>query len=41
MIVGGVIDVPVASMFDKLQYLEGHANGLRKAHAPKADGIPG
>ncbi|MFN8579686.1 MAG: proline racemase family protein [Gemmatimonadaceae bacterium] len=31
MIVGGVLDVPGASMYDKMCYLRDHADGLRKA----------
>jgi proline racemase len=41
VIVGGVLDVPGASMFDKRLYLEHHADGLRKRMLREPRGYPG
>ena len=40
VIVGGVLDVPGASMFEKMQYLEQHADGLRKLMLREPRGYP-
>ena len=40
VIVGGVPDVPGASMFEKMQYLERHADGLRKLMLREPRGYP-
>ena len=40
VIVGGVLDVPGASMFEKMQYLERHADGLRKLMLREPRGYP-
>ncbi len=41
VIVGGVLDVPGASMFEKRIYLEQHADGLRKRMLREPRGYPG
>src|SRR5260370_5299295 len=41
VIVGGVLDVPGASMFDKRLYLEQHADHLRKRMLREPRGYPG
>src|SRR3954469_8014424 len=41
VIVGGVLDVPGASMFEKRMYLEQHADGLRKRMLREPRGYPG
>jgi len=41
VIVGGVLDVPGASMFEKRVYLEQHADGLRKRMLREPRGYPG
>jgi proline racemase len=41
VIVGGVLDVPGASMFDKRVYLEQHADALRKRMLREPRGYPG
>jgi proline racemase len=41
VIVGGVLDVPGASMFDKRVYLEQHADHLRKRMLREPRGYPG
>jgi proline racemase len=40
VIVGGVLDVPGATMFDKMQYLQSHADGLRKLMLREPRGYP-
>ncbi len=40
VIVGGVLDVPGKSMFDKMQYLETHADDLRKRMLREPRGYP-
>ncbi len=40
VIVGGVLDVPGASMFEKMQYLERHRDGLRKLMLREPRGYP-
>jgi proline racemase len=40
VIVGGVLDVPGASMFDKMCYLRTHADGLRKRMLREPRGYP-
>ncbi len=40
VIVGGVLDVPGASMFEKMQYLAGEADGLRKLMLREPRGYP-
>ena len=40
VIVGGVLDVPGATMFDKMQYLQNHADGLRKLMLREPRGYP-
>ncbi|MBI3360595.1 MAG: proline racemase family protein [Chloroflexi bacterium] len=40
VIVGGVLDVPGATMFDKMQYLQNHADGLRKRMLREPRGYP-
>ncbi|MDE0122032.1 MAG: proline racemase family protein [bacterium] len=40
VIVGGVADVPGNSMFEKMQYLERHADGLRKLMLREPRGYP-
>ena len=41
VIVGGVLDVPGASMFEKRVYLEQHADHLRKRMLREPRGYPG
>lgn len=41
VIVGGVLDVPGRTMFDKRLYLEQHADGLRKRMLREPRGYPG
>ncbi|MBV9578667.1 MAG: proline racemase family protein [Chloroflexi bacterium] len=41
VIVGGVLDVPGGSMFEKRVYLEQHADGLRKRMLREPRGYPG
>lgn len=41
VIVGGVLDVPGSSMFEKRLYLEQHADGLRKRMLREPRGYPG
>ena len=41
VIVGGVLDVPGATMFEKRLYLEQHADGLRKRMLREPRGYPG
>jgi proline racemase len=41
VIIGGVLDVPGASMFEKRVYLEQHADGLRKRMLREPRGYPG
>src|SRR5438477_599377 len=41
VIVGGVLDVPGRSMFEKRLYLEQHADGLRKRMLREPRGYPG
>jgi proline racemase len=41
VIVGGVLDVPGASMFEKRLFLEQHADGLRKRMLREPRGYPG
>ena len=41
VIVGGVLDVPGASMFEKMRHLAEHGDDLRKPHAPRAARLPG
>lgn len=40
VIVGGVIDVPGASLFEKMQYLQAHADGLRRRMLREPRGYP-
>jgi proline racemase len=40
VIVGGVLDVPGATMFDKMCYLQTHADGLRKRMLREPRGYP-
>ena len=40
VIVGGVVDVPGATMFDKMCYLRDHADGLRKLMLREPRGYP-
>ena len=40
VIVGGVLDVPGASMFEKMQYLAGEADDLRKLMLREPRGYP-
>ena len=40
VIVGGVLDVPGATMFDKMCYLKTHADGLRKRMLREPRGYP-
>jgi proline racemase len=40
VIVGGILDVPGASMFDKMCYLQTHADGLRKRMLREPRGYP-
>jgi len=40
VIVGGVLDVPGASMFEKMRHLESHADGLRKRMLREPRGYP-
>ncbi len=40
VIVGGVLDVPGASMFEKMKHLEAHADGLRKRMLREPRGYP-
>jgi proline racemase len=40
VIVGGVVDVPGANMFDKMCYLRDHADGLRKLMLREPRGYP-
>src|SRR5512138_2447654 len=40
VIVGGVLDVPGASMFEKMRHLEQHADGLRKRMLREPRGYP-
>jgi proline racemase len=40
VITGGVLDVPGATMFDKMQYLQNHADGLRKLMLREPRGYP-
>ena len=40
VIMGGVLDVPGGSMFQKMQYLERHADGLRKLMLREPRGYP-
>ena len=40
VIVGGVLDVPGATMFDKMRYLQTHADGLRKRMLREPRGYP-
>lgn len=40
VIVGGVLDVPGATMFDKMVYLQTHADGLRKRMLREPRGYP-
>jgi len=40
VIVGGVVDVPGATMFDKMRYLETHMDGLRKRMLREPRGYP-
>ena len=41
VIVGGVLDVPGATMFEKMRHLAEHGDGLRQADAPRAARLPG
>src|SRR5919205_3014214 len=41
VIVGGVLDVPGRTMFEKRRYLERHADGLRKRMLREPRGYPG
>ena len=41
VIVGGVLDVPGATMFEKMRHLAEHGDELRKADAPRAARLPG
>jgi proline racemase len=40
VIVGGVLDVPGATMFEKMSYLQTHADGLRKRMLREPRGYP-
>lgn len=40
VIVGGVLDVPGATMFEKMRYLQDHADGLRKRMLREPRGYP-
>ena len=40
VIVGGVLDVPGATMFEKMQHLQTHADGLRKLMLREPRGYP-
>jgi proline racemase len=40
VIVGGVLDVPGATMFDKMSWLQNHADGLRKRMLREPRGYP-
>jgi proline racemase len=40
VIVGGVLDVPGHTMFEKMQYLQNHADGLRKVMLREPRGYP-
>ena len=40
VIVGGVLDVPGATMFDKMQHLRRHGDGLRKLMLREPRGYP-
>jgi proline racemase len=40
VIVGGVLDVPGRTMFEKMQYLQDHADGLRKLMLREPRGYP-
>jgi proline racemase len=40
VIVGGVLDVPGRTMFEKMQYLQNHADGLRKLMLREPRGYP-
>jgi proline racemase len=40
VIVGGVLDVPGQTMFDKMRHLQNHADGLRKLMLPEPRGYP-
>ncbi len=40
VIVGGVLDVPGATMFEKMQHLQNHADGLRKLMLREPRGYP-
>jgi proline racemase len=40
VIVGGVLDVPGATMFDKMQHLRQHGDGLRKLMLREPRGYP-
>src|SRR4030042_1100836 len=40
VIVGGVLDVPGATMFEKMRYLQAHADGLRKRMLREPRGYP-
>lgn len=40
VIVGGVLDVPGTSMFEKMQYLQAHADGLRRRMLREPRGYP-
>jgi len=40
VIVGGVLDVPGATMFDKMQYLQAHADALRRRMLREPRGYP-
>jgi proline racemase len=40
VIVGGVLDVPGATMFDKMRYLQAHADSLRKRMLREPRGYP-
>src|SRR5215208_2308708 len=40
VIVGGVLDVPGATMYDKMCYLRDHADGLRKRMLREPRGYP-
>ena len=41
VIVGGVLDVPGKTIFEKKRYLEAHADHLRKTDAARAARLPG
>ena len=40
VIVGGIVDVPGATMFEKMRYLQTHADGLRKRMLREPRGYP-